>query len=234
MIPYRNHIRCDTNIRYDTIKMNAERKSEIAAITACINNYDSFVSVSEKRKRDLASRIENSIYENARIKAIERHVRVDWNNVVFIEIYSNISYNIKVNLDVNSRANSEHEGDARCYLASRLYNYLLSEQMKEQYGGQLSPISVDKIASHFDSIAPESLGSLSSVELNPLINQVYLDEIKLRQQQGISMKYSKMYKCGRCGKSKTRLREIQSASADEGTTLFIHCIACNHRWRQYS
>jgi transcription elongation factor S-II len=85
-----------------------------------------------------------------------------------------------------------------------------------------------------DVMHPKKIGLASSVELNPQINQVYLDEINIRQQQGIVRKSSEMYRCGRCGKRKTTIREIQSASLDEGSTLFITCIECGHVWRQYS
>jgi DNA-directed RNA polymerase subunit M/transcription elongation factor TFIIS len=41
-----------------------------------------------------------------------------------------------------------------------------------------------------------------------------------------------MFKCKRCGKSKTRYYEMQTRSADEPMTIFIRCLNCGKEWRQ--
>ena len=43
---------------------------------------------------------------------------------------------------------------------------------------------------------------------------------------------SDMFKCKRCGKSKTRYWEMQTRSADEPMTIFIRCLNCGKEWRQ--
>lgn len=48
-----------------------------------------------------------------------------------------------------------------------------------------------------------------------------------RNQEG-----SDMFKCKRCGKSKTRYYEMQTRSADEPMTIFIRCLNCGKEWRQ--
>lgn len=41
-----------------------------------------------------------------------------------------------------------------------------------------------------------------------------------------------LFKCKRCGKSKTRHWEMQTRSADEPMTIFIRCLNCSKEWRQ--
>jgi transcription elongation factor S-II len=42
-----------------------------------------------------------------------------------------------------------------------------------------------------------------------------------------------LFKCGRCGSSKTTHYQKQTRSADEPMTVFIQCTKCPNRWRQY-
>jgi transcription elongation factor S-II len=41
-----------------------------------------------------------------------------------------------------------------------------------------------------------------------------------------------LFKCRRCGKSRTRYWEMQTRSADEPMTIFITCLNCGKKWRQ--
>ncbi len=40
-----------------------------------------------------------------------------------------------------------------------------------------------------------------------------------------------VFRCGKCGKNKTKYRQLQTRSADEGMTTFVTCILCKNRWR---
>lgn len=199
-----------------------QRQDEVRAITQCLVSYGDIAKLPESDVQYLAELIELGVYNHSVRKAQERHIQVSWQDQVFFEIYSNISYNVKVNLDIESSVNKSHNEKTQTYLASKMYEFLIHSHT--QGDSELAP----------NLLNPESLGAASSVDLNPHINQAYLDEIDLRNQQGIVMKFSQMYRCGRCGKRKARVREIQSASLDEGSTLFITCIGCGNRWRQYS
>ena len=42
---------------------------------------------------------------------------------------------------------------------------------------------------------------------------------------------SGVYKCRKCGGNKTTQFEMQTRSADEPMTLFIHCVNCGNQWR---
>lgn len=41
------------------------------------------------------------------------------------------------------------------------------------------------------------------------------------------------FKCKRCGKRDTIYTQKQTRSADEPMTLFIRCVPCGNKWRQY-
>lgn len=40
-----------------------------------------------------------------------------------------------------------------------------------------------------------------------------------------------VYKCSKCGGKKTRQHEMQTRSADEPMTIFIHCVNCGNSWK---
>lgn len=72
-------------------------------------------------------------------------------------------------------------------------------------------------------------------ELYPEHWQELADEQLKRETtmlDGPQMEGSDMFKCNRCGKSKTRYWEMQTRSADEPMTIFIRCLNCGKEWRQ--
>ena len=40
-----------------------------------------------------------------------------------------------------------------------------------------------------------------------------------------------LYKFFKCGGKKTTQHEMQTRSADEPMTIFIHCVTCGNRWK---
>ncbi len=40
-----------------------------------------------------------------------------------------------------------------------------------------------------------------------------------------------VYKCSKCGGKKTRQHQMQTRSADEPMTIFIHCVNCGNSWK---
>ncbi len=45
--------------------------------------------------------------------------------------------------------------------------------------------------------------------------------------------FSGGFKCRRCGSDKTQYQQKQTRSADEPMTVFIECMACGKRWREF-
>ena len=82
------------------------------------------------------------------------------------------------------------------------------------------------------SISAISVGKMKSRQLCPSKSKHLYDIIDVRKKQRIIKKYSKQYKCGKCGKRKTTFYEKQLRSLDEGSTLFITCAIdnCGNSW----
>ena len=76
---------------------------------------------------------------------------------------------------------------------------------------------------------------MTSKELYPEHWQQMADEQTKRENtmlEGDKEGGSDMFKCKRCGKSKTKYWEMQTRSADEPMTIFIRCLNCSKEWRQ--
>lgn len=83
-------------------------------------------------------------------------------------------------------------------------------------------------------INASNVGSMSSREMRPLSSKHIYDEIELRKQQTIIKKYSRQYRCPKCGERKTTEVEKQIRCSDEGSTVFITCEIpnCGNTWTQ--
>jgi DNA-directed RNA polymerase subunit M/transcription elongation factor TFIIS len=76
---------------------------------------------------------------------------------------------------------------------------------------------------------------MTARELFPENWQTLADEQLKRETtmlEGGNEEGSDMFKCRRCGKSRTRYWEMQTRSADEPMTVFIRCLNCGKEWRQ--
>jgi transcription elongation factor S-II len=76
---------------------------------------------------------------------------------------------------------------------------------------------------------------MTAKELYPEHWQQIADEQMKRENtmlEGDKEGGSDMFKCKRCGKSKTKYWEMQTRSADEPMTIFIRCLNCGKEWRQ--
>ena len=76
---------------------------------------------------------------------------------------------------------------------------------------------------------------MNARELYPEHWQLLSDEQMKRENtmlEGDKEGGSDMFKCKRCGKSKTKYWEMQTRSADEPMTIFIRCLNCGKEWRQ--
>ena len=83
--------------------------------------------------------------------------------------------------------------------------------------------------------APHDVPFMSAREMFPEHWQNLADEQLKRETtmlEGSKEEGSDMFKCKRCGKSRTRYWEMQTRSADEPMTIFIRCLNCSKEWRQ--
>jgi len=178
--------------------------------------------------------MEIGILNHAVDMARMQNIPVYWDINDFVNIYSNIGYHIKINLDPDSSINIGQVDKIKYYLITLLYNYtLLNSLEKLSFWKNLPDVIKNKIKSEFPIIDPMILGKQNFQVLNPYLNQHILEEIKLKSEQVMHVKFSRMYKCNKCGESKTHMRELQTRSGDEGGTLFISCIVCGSTWRDY-
>jgi hypothetical protein len=82
---------------------------------------------------------------------------------------------------------------------------------------------------------PHQVPFMTPRELYPEHWQAMADEQLKRETtmlEGTNEEGSDMFKCRRCGKSKTKYWEMQTRSADEPMTIFIRCLNCGKEWRQ--
>lgn len=220
----------------DQIESNIRGK-ERSSIEEICNNYHRFKNMDINLRKKLVYIIEASILNASIDKALERGLQIYWNSEKFLEQYSNIGYQVKMNLDVNSSVNLNKSNETRFYLIDNLCDYMLIKYLKFlQTKGHIINISTENlniIAKYISPVKAEKLGYYTALQLNPFINQAYIDELKIRSQQNIKIKFSTLYKCSKCSKSKTQTKEFQTRCGDEGGTLFIFCLVCGHQWKQY-
>lgn len=207
----------------DPIESNI-RDKERNLIEAICDNYQRFKDMPFEIRKKLVKNIEISILNASIDKALERGIQVYWNSEKFLEQYSNIGYQVKINLDINSSINCNKKDEIRYYLISNLCDYMIVKYLDLPH--------MDLILKYVSPVQPDKLGYYNALQLNPLINQTYIDELTIRSQQNIKIKYSTMYTCSKCSKSKTQTKEFQTRCGDEGATLFIFCLVCGHQWRQ--
>lgn len=175
-------------------------------------HYDRFGRLPEEIEEKTVAAIEAGILAEAVHKAKSLNVLNIWDLPEFVEIYSHVGYSVVVNLDIDSSINQNDSNEIKCYLIERVVNF--AEGVP-------------------DGINPKDLGKMSPSELNPHINKDIIEQLKIRGEQVVKIKYSTMYKCDKCGAKKAKEREIQTRSLDEGKTLFIECVQCGHTWRKY-
>lgn len=223
------------------------RKQQAKIMYACLKSYDFFTRIPKRSLVRIAKKIEVGINNYAVEKANERNVAAYWENEKFVAQYASIGYTIAANLDTQSSVNRGQPEEIQNYTISRVYNYYLKKLMKAH--GMSKPVlkcvfvnagvQHRSEGSHFERnhripyFNPLGLAKLGSHELNALINKSYVDQLRIRNQQNIEKKYSRMYKCSACGENKTEVYELQTCSGDEGGTLFVNCVNCGKRWTSY-
>lgn len=79
-------------------------------------------------------------------------------------------------------------------------------------------------------IHPKKVAGMTSQEMCPERYTGIMEKIKL-MNEGVKVKTSSLYYCGKCKRNKTILSNVQDRSGDENSSLIIFCVFCGHRWR---
>jgi DNA-directed RNA polymerase subunit M/transcription elongation factor TFIIS len=146
--------------------------------------------------------LERGIYNAALQDAKKKGVRRHWENPDFAEIYKVIARRTVANLNPEAYVGN-----------SRLIKRLQDGEFPPHQIPFMSPREL--YPEHWQELADEQLKRETTMLEGP------------SQEEG-----SDMFKCRRCGKSKTRYWEMQTRSADEPMTVFIRCLNCGKEWRQ--
>jgi len=84
-------------------------------------------------------------------------------------------------------------------------------------------------------IKASDLGSLSHPEMAPDKWRKVIEEKIARDQRNqevlVEATATEEYQCRRCHKRKCTYYELQTRSADEPMTTFVHCLNCGNHWR---
>jgi len=203
------------------------RNTSAKAIYDILINDEKFKTLNDEFIVDISFKMETSCQNACIDKALNRNIPIFWDSMFFVEQYSNILYTLMSNMDTGSDINDNNCVDDR-YVVDRLYGHCVISKLFKN-----AIYNVDRLCETLNLIDVNKIGYYNSEKLNPYINSSYIDNIKIREKQKINEKTSIMYKCPQCKMRNTKFRKIQTASMDEGDTLFITCQVCHYEWRCY-
>lgn len=78
-------------------------------------------------------------------------------------------------------------------------------------------------------IHPKKVGGMTSQEMCPARYITIFEKIKL-MNEGIKVKTSSLYYCGKCKRNETILSKVYNRSGDENNSLVCSCVFCGHQW----
>ncbi len=87
---------------------------------------------------------------------------------------------------------------------------------------------VDKLC--LNKIEPEFIGRMKSKDFFPQKHKELEELIKSSNEITFTKKTSNLYKCKKCGESKTITENKQIRGTDEGATTTITCVFCQNSW----
>ena len=72
---------------------------------------------------------------------------------------------------------------------------------------------------------------LSPHQIHPDKWHKYIDKIKFEEDREENIEFSDIYKCRKCGESKSRVTQKQTRCADEPPTTFVKCLVCGNGFK---
>lgn len=87
---------------------------------------------------------------------------------------------------------------------------------------------VEKISKH-----ELKIDEIPNINVEKIYPERYIRQLERISESGKEMvlKYSTIYRCGRCGKNQTSTKSAQTSSCDEGATIFATCLICYNEFR---
>jgi DNA-directed RNA polymerase subunit M/transcription elongation factor TFIIS len=79
-------------------------------------------------------------------------------------------------------------------------------------------------------INPMRVSWLDNQEISPANNAKLVEKLSERLNQKVTLKTSSLYRCPKCGKRETTIRNAQMRSLDEGESAIIQCQYCHYKW----
>jgi transcription elongation factor S-II len=107
----------------------------------------------------------------------------------------------------------------------------ISFSIKDPKNGWLHPAIVEGTITPLKLVEME-IDDLASEESKTIRNEAIKSNIFNRGLANDFEGETDLFTCGRCKKSRTTYKQLQTRSADEPMTSFIKCLECGHRWKQ--
>lgn len=123
---------------------------------------------------------------------------------IFKNIYTNKLMHIILNLDKDSYVKNSY----------------LKDKIQE---GIIKPGEISSM--HYRLMAPDKWEFYNTTE-SAMVTAVIVNDISLAK--------TTLFTCSNCKKNECAYYQMQTRSADEGTTNFITCLICKKNWRQYN
>lgn len=208
-----------------------DREAEIKNLCKILRENTNFFT--DEEILSAATEMEESIYICTDNKLRSLHIM---NDRSFESIYNAKMFEIKIHLDPTSSVNSTPSGFLDKVYATMLDTRLKSIIYEKNTETSLYLLEILGMIMHIGkySLVLSDLGNMSPETLHPTANKAIINTIEAKKQQKVEEKGTSMHTCDVCGESNTREKKIDTCSADEGSTLFIECINCGNRWRDYS
>ena len=152
-------------------------------------------------------------------------------NIIFNSKYNIFIYNFMNNLDPKSKLNENLPGEYKQYLVDNINKYISFSLLFPK----VSSLSILKKIHNktFGDFNIKKIIHGNIFYLNPYLNIEYVKEIEIKSKQNVEQTVSKLYRCSKCRKNRTKYTRMQTRSSDEGYTLFINCIECGHKWMEH-
>ena len=192
---------------YEAYQIVDPRQTYRALFYKILSQDPRFDSPKDEKRRDYALRIEQGCYNAtiARCKESADSYQRQWDSPMFVSVYSGRCGLISTNIDPNGSV------------------------VKQVEGGTWA---LDQLAS--GDWPPESLGTMTAVELCPQAGKAERDVVMCRLNQKVEEKTSALFACTRCHKRNHTYRQVQIRSGDEPSTFKCTCKECGEHYEGYS